>query len=286
LDEFESKNKAMLNAARRAREQEEANQQALINQQLADDAIALAQASSAQALGMPKAHLQPNLQGLGTQDLQSQLQPIDAQLPPGVNRAQIAKEPITDKVVGSAQSQSSQDLGVPKAHVQTNVQDLTIEGVKINRQLIDVDAGKPDSVLQGGVSAPANSSAAAVDTLSHNTSLNDSSADVSSDARDSTINSTSQEQAFSAAPSVSGRTQTLLGVKGILASSTHVRYNFKMYVKLTLTFFVLSFWTSNIAAIYPVKQRAVSGHLVRIQHLISEAESSPDASEPLALSQR
>jgi transcriptional regulator with GAF, ATPase, and Fis domain len=75
LDEFESKNKAMLNAARRAREQEEANQQALINQQLADNAIALAQASSAQALGMPDEHLQSNLQDVGAHVLPTNRQP-------------------------------------------------------------------------------------------------------------------------------------------------------------------------------------------------------------------
>jgi hypothetical protein len=70
----------------------------------------------------------------------------------------------------------------------------------------------------------------------------------------------------------------------LLARSARARHDLKMYVKLMLTFCVLSFWTSNIAAIYPAKQRVVSGSSVRITHLAAQGQASADVTELLPTS--
>ena len=274
LDDFESKNKAMLNAARRAREQEEANQQALINQQMADNAIALAQASSAQALGVSKEHLQSNRQ------------PLDAPLASGANLAQIAKEPMTDQVMGSAQNQSSQTLGVPKAHMQSNVQDVGIEVVKVNRQRIDVDAQARDAVLSGGAQTSVHSRAVAGAALAQELAVDEACAGAEVASGNALTVSPSQNSASVGAATASATSPAARGVHALMARSTRARHDVKMYVKLTLTFFVLSFWTSNIAAIYPAKQRVVSGTLVRDVQLAPHAEAGLGERASALLSKR
>ncbi len=274
LDDFESKNKAMLNAARRAREQEEANQQALINQQMADNAIALAQASSAQALGVSKEHLQSNRQ------------PLDAPLASGANLAQIAKEPMTDQVMGSAQNQSSQTLGVPKAHMQSNVQDVGVEVVKVNRQRIDVDAQARDAVLSGGAQTSVHSRAVAGAALAQELAVDEACAGAEVASGNALTVSPSQNSASVGAATASATSPAARGVHALMARSTRARHDVKMYVKLTLTFFVLSFWTSNIAAIYPAKQRVVSGTLVRDVQLAPHAEAGLGERASALLSKR
>ena len=283
LDDFESKNKVMLNAARRAREQEEANQQALINQQLADNAIALAQASSAQALGVPKEHLQSNLQDVGAQVLPTNRQPLEAPPASGAHLAQMAQQPLTDQVTGSAPSQSSQTLGVAKAHVQSNVQELGVEGVeKVNRQRIGMGSQTRDLLLGGEALATAQGSAASGAALAQDLQVEDTGIKAEGAPDSVQSASTSQTPARTAAAMASRPSQPSGGVHDLLARATRARHDIKMYVKLTLTFCVLSFWTSNIAAIYPAKQRVVSGSLVRMadqapQDLASQAERNRPA---------
>jgi len=257
LDDFESKNKGLLNEARRARAQEEANQQALINQQWADNAIAVAQASSAQALGVPKQHLQSNLQDLGTQAFASNLQPLAAPEAATAHPAQIGKDPIAEKSIGSAQSHVSQGLGVPKQHLQSNVQDVGLGVVKVNRQLIQADSAGRDLALDLGATDTQRASAASAPELLPSVAPRTPAENV-------------EVQAASAA-AAKAVTHALRGMHGLLDRSTRARRDFKVYVKLTLTFFVLSFWTSNISAIHPLKQRTVSGSLVRLQQLDPQA---------------
>ena len=271
LDEFESKNKTLLNAARRARAQEEANQQALLNQQLAENAIALGQASSEQTLGVPKEHLKSNLQGLGAQAMQSNLQPLDGSKQGASNLAKIAKDPITDKHIGSPQSQTSKDLSAPKAHLQTNLQDVGIDVVTVNRQSIDAHAQMHESSLSGGGQSPENSNTTSTAAASLAVAQGATFLDPAESTSTSDIIATPQTQTASDAAVVSANQRASDSVHALLIRSARARHDFKVYVKLTLTFFVLSFWTSNIAAIHPAKQRMVSGSLVRIQHL------SPDA---------
>ena len=257
LDDFESKNKGLLSEARRARAQEEANQQALVNQQWADNAIAVAQASSAQALGVPKQHLQSNLQDLGTQAFANNLQPLAPTEAATSHTAQIGKDPIADKSIGTAQSNLSQVLGVPKQHLQSNVQEVGIGVVKVNRQLIHADSAGSDLGLDFGATDTQHADAAS-DVALLPSVVPDTPAE----------NGEVQAASATAAAAV---THALRGMHALLDRSTRARHDFKVYVKLTLTFFVLSFWTSNIAAIHPLKQRIVSGSLVRIQQLDPQA---------------
>jgi len=267
LDDFESKNKTLLELARRARAQEEANQQALINQQLADNAIALAQAASAQTLGEAKEHEQSNLQGIGAQALTSNRQPLGTPLESAANQAPISKEPITDKVIGSSQSKSSQALGAPKEHLQSNLQDIGIEVLKGNRQLINGTSDARDLALSGAAPIPEMARAVTADALSQSAVQGRSAGNAGEQASTDTIATPMNSISSDAASGSAGSTgpQSARGVHVLLAHSARARHDFKVHVKLMVTFFVLSFWTSNIAAIYPVKQRMVSGSLVRIQ---------------------
>jgi hypothetical protein len=63
-------------------------------------------------------------------------------------------------VTGSAQNQSSQTLGVPEAHVQSNVQDVGIEMGKVNRQRLDMEDQAGDEVLSVGALASEHAGAA------------------------------------------------------------------------------------------------------------------------------
>ena len=286
LDDFESKNKEMLNEARCAREQEQANQQALINQQLADNAIALAQASSGQALGVPKEHLQSNLQDVGAQVLPTNRQPLAAPLASGTHLAQMAKEPHTDQVMGSAQTQSSQTLRVPKAHVQSNGQEVGIEAVKVNRQRIDMDDQARDAGLPAGALASEHAGATAGASLAQGLPVGEAAAGAGAESHTMQAVLTAQNSASSGAASASAKSPTSRGVHALLARSTRARHDVKMYVKLMLTFFVLSFWTSNIAAIYPAKQRVVSGSLLHSARLEPQAQGGLGERNASPLSQR
>ena len=271
LDEFESKNKALLNAARRARAQEEANQPALLNQPLTENPMNLAKALVEQTWGVSKEHLQSYEQGPGAHVVQINRQPLAGSKQSLANPTHMAKEPINDQHVGSLQSQSSKDLSAPKAHLQTNVQDVGIDVVTLNRQRIEVDTPRGDLSLSGEEPSPENSGKTTVTFSSQPVTHDMSSMDSVALTNTPDSLSASWPPIVSATTLATANQRATDSVHTLLMRSARARYNFKLYVKMTLTFFVLSFWTSNIAAIHPTQQRAVSGSLVRLQHHLPDA---------------
>jgi len=272
LNKFETKNKSLLNNVRANTNKESSRDPAFENQdskanktRVANEAIK----DNLQSLASQKVD-EVNKATVAKEAIKDNLQAI-ASSQTLVNKAAVAKEPIQDNKQAIASSAvAANKAGVAKEAIEDNLQSIAVNpvnsndasvakvGFSSNRQAVNNGSQILDASIASNPAddAPVNTSDA----------LEISSAGVFASQTEIDPNQSSAEtqiktSAAVEAPITFKKRQSPLA--SIFRNNQPSKYSFKFYARVLATFFVMSLWTSNIAATRLDMGSMVFGHLTR-----------------------
>lgn len=272
LNKFETKNKSLLNNVRANTNKESSRDPAFENQdskanktRVANEAVK----DNLQSLASQKVD-EVNKATVAKEAIKDNLQAI-ASSQTLVNKAAFAKEPIQDNKQAIASSAvAANKAGVAKEAIEDNLQSIAVKpvnsndasvakvGFSSNRQAVNNGSQILDASIASNPAddAPVNTSDA----------LEISSAGVFASQTEIDPNQSSAEtqiktSAAVEAPITFKKRQSPLA--SIFRNNQPSKYSFKFYARVLATFFVMSLWTSNIAATRLDMGSMVFGHLTR-----------------------
>ena len=272
LNKFETKNKSLLNNVRANTNKESSRDPAFENQD-----------SKANKTRVANEAVKDNLQSLASQKVDE------------VNKATVAKEAIKDNLQAIASSQTLVNKpAVAKEPIQDNKQAIASSAVAANKAGLKKEAIEDN--LQSIAVNPVNSNDASVAKVgfsSNRQAVNNGSqildASIASNPADDSPVNTSDALEISSAGVFASQTEidpnqssaetqikTSAAVEApitfkkrqsplasIFRNNQPSKYSFKFYARVLATFFVMSLWTSNIAATRLDMGSMVFGHLTR-----------------------
>jgi len=272
LNKFETKNKSLLNNVRANTNKESSRDPAFENQdskvnktRVANEAVK----DNLQSLASQKVD-EVNKATVAKEAIKDNKQAI-ASSQTLVNKAAVAKEPIQDNKQAIASSAvAANKAGVAKEAIEDNLQSIAVNpvnsndasvakvGFSSNRQAVNNGSQILDASIASNPAddAPVNTSDA----------LEISSAGVFASQTEIDPNQSSAEtqiktSAAVEAPITFKKRQSPLA--SIFRNNQPSKYSFKFYARVLATFFVMSLWTSNIAATRLDMGSMVFGHLTR-----------------------
>ena len=272
LNKFETKNKSLLNNVRANTNKESSRDPAFENQdskanktRVANEAVK----DNLQSLASQKVD-EVNKATVAKEAIKDNKQAI-ASSQTLVNKAAFAKEPIQDNKQAIASSAvAANKAGVAKEAIEDNLQSIAVNpvnsndasvakvGFSSNRQAVNNGSQILDASIASNPAddAPVNTSDA----------LEISSAGVFASQTEIDPNQSSAEtqiktSAAVEAPITFKKRQSPLA--SIFRNNQPSKYSFKFYARVLATFFVMSLWTSNIAATRLDMGSMVFGHLTR-----------------------
>jgi hypothetical protein len=273
LNKFETKNKNLLNNVRVSTNKESSREPAFENQE-----------SKANKAKVAKAAVKDNLQSLASQQaeetnkltvakeaIKDNKQAI-ASSQTMANKASVAKEAIKDNNQAIASSTvASNKARVKKEAIEDNLQSIAVKpvnandasvakvGFSSNRQPVANGSQILDASIASNPTddAPVNSSDA-LDISSAGVFASQSETDRSQSSAETQI----ETSAAMEAPITFKKRQSPLA--SIFRNKQPSKYSFKFYARVLATFFVMSLWTSNIAATRLDMGSMVFGLLMRI----------------------
>jgi len=272
LNKFETKNKSLLNNVRANTNKESSRDPAFENQdskanktRVANEAVK----DNLQSLASQKVD-EVNKATVAKEAIKDNLQAI-ASSQTLVNKAAFAKEPIQDNKQAIASSAvAANKAGVAKEAIEDNLQSIAVNPVNSN----DASVAKVgfssnrQAVNNGSQILDASIASNPADDSPVNTSdaLEISSAGVFASQTEIDPNQSSAEtqiktSAAVEAPITFKKRQSPLA--SIFRNNQPSKYSFKFYARVLATFFVMSLWTSNIAATRLDMGSMVFGHLTR-----------------------
>lgn len=272
LNKFETKNKSLLNNVRANTNKESSRDPAFENQdskanktRVANEAVK----DNLQSLASQKVD-EVNKATVAKEAIKDNKQAI-ASSQTLVNKAAVAKEPIQDNKQAIASSAvAANKAGLKKEAIEDNLQSIAVNpvnsndasvakvGFSSNRQAVNNGSQILDASIASNPAddAPVNTSDA----------LEISSAGVFASQTEIDPNQSSAEtqiktSAAVEAPITFKKRQSPLA--SIFRNNQPSKYSFKFYARVLATFFVMSLWTSNIAATRLDMGSMVFGHLTR-----------------------
>jgi uncharacterized tellurite resistance protein B-like protein len=272
LNKFETKNKSLLNNVRANTNKESSRDPAFENQdskanktRVANEAVK----DNLQSLASQKVD-EVNKATVAKEAIKDNKQAI-ASSQTLVNKAAVAKEPIQDNKQAIASSAvAANKAGVAKEAIEDNLQSIAVNPVNSN----DASVAKVgfssnrQAVNNGSQILDASIASNPADDSPVNTSdaLEISSAGVFASQTEIDPNQSSAEtqiktSAAVEAPITFKKRQSPLA--SIFRNNQPSKYSFKFYARVLATFFVMSLWTSNIAATRLDMGSMVFGHLTR-----------------------
>ncbi len=278
LNKFEAKNKSLLN-----------NVRANTNKESAKDPVFDKQASEANKATVAKEAIKDNKQavpvsaaltnktGVAKEAIEDNLQSV-ADKANAANKVTAAKEVIKDnKQAIASSSPIANKAGVAKASIEDNLQSVSDQpvltndarvgkvGFTTNRQPL-LNTNQP--LQSSGELKPAEGlSAKGSDLLEINSDVAFAS-QLEAEPDQSNSQSQIEKNAATDVPVTFKKKQSPLS--DIFRNKKPSKYSFKLYVRVIATFFVMSLWTSNIAATRLDMGSMVFGHLLRISSDQSE----------------
>lgn len=272
LNKFETKNKSLLNNVRANTNKESSRDPAFENQD-----------SKANKTRVANEAVKDNLQSLASQKvdevnkatvtkeaIKDNLQAI-ASSQTLVNKAAVAKEPIQDNKQAIASSAvAANKAGLKKEAIEDNLQSIAVNPVNSNDASVAKVGFSSNRQAVNNASHTLHASIASnpADDAPVNTSdaLEISSAGVFASQTEIDPNQSSAEtqiktSAAVEAPITFKKRQSPLA--SIVRNNQPSKYSFKFYARVLATFFVMSLWTSNIAATRLDMGSMVFGHLTR-----------------------
>ena len=273
LNKFETKNKSLLNNVRANTNKESSRDPAFENQdskanktRVANEAVK----DNLQSLASQKAD-EVNKITVAKEAIKDNKQAI-ASSQTLVNKVVVAKEAIKDNNQAIASSAvASNKVGVKKEAIEDNLQSIAVKpvnandasvakvGFSSNRQPVANGSQILDDSIASNPTddAPVNSSDA-LDISSVGVFASQSETDRSQSSAETQI----ETSAAMEAPITFKKRQSPLA--SIFRNKQPSKYSFKFYARVLATFFVMSLWTSNIAATRLDMGSMVFGHLMRI----------------------
>lgn len=272
LNKFETKNKSLLNNVRANTNKESSRDPAFENQdskanktRVANEAVK----DNLQSLASQKVD-EVNKATVAKEAIKDNKQAI-ASSQTLVNKAAVAKEPIQDNKQAIASSAvAANKAGLKKEAIEDNLQSIAVNPVNSN----DASVAKVgfssnrQAVNNGSQILDASIASNPADDSPVNTSdaLEISSAGVFASQTEIDPNQSSAEtqiktSAAVEAPITFKKRQSPLA--SIFRNNQPSKYSFKFYARVLATFFVMSLWTSNIAATRLDMGSMVFGHLTR-----------------------
>lgn len=272
LNKFETKNKSLLNNVRANTNKESSRDPAFENQdskanktRVANEAVK----DNLQSLASQKVD-EVNKATVAKEAIKDNKQAI-ASSQTLVNKAAVAKEPIQDNKQAIASSAvAANKAGVAKEAIEDNLQSIAVNPVNSNDASVAKVGFSSNRQAVNNASHTLHASIASnpADDAPVNTSdaLEISSAGVFASQTEIDPNQSSAEtqiktSAAVEAPITFKKRQSPLA--SIFRNNQPSKYSFKFYARVLATFFVMSLWTSNIAATRLDMGSMVFGHLTR-----------------------
>ncbi len=278
LNKFEVKNKSLLNNVRANTNKESAKDPVFDKQASeANKATAEKEAIKDNKQAVPVSVATTNKAGVAKEAIEDNLQSV-ADKANAANKVTAAKEVIKDnKQAIASSSPIANKAGVAKASIEDNLQSVSVQpvltndarvgkvGFTTNRQPL-LNTNQP--LQSSGELKPAEGlSAKGSDLLEINSDVAFAS-QLEAEPDQSNSQSQIEKNAATDVPVTFKKKQSPLS--DIFRNKKPSKYSFKLYVRVIATFFVMSLWTSNIAATRLDMGSMVFGHLLRISSDQSE----------------
>ncbi len=278
LNKFEAKNKSLLNNVRANTNKESAKDPVFDKQASeANKATAEKEAIKDNKQAVPVSAALTNKTGVAKEAIEDNLQSV-ADKANAANKVTAAKEVIKDnKQAIASSSPIANKAGVAKASIEDNLQSVSVQpvltndarvgkvGFTTNRQPL-LNTNQP--LQSSGELKPAEGlSAKGSDLLEINSDVAFAS---QLEAEPDQSNSQSQIEKNAATDVSVTFKKKQSPLSDIFRNKKPSKYSFKLYVRVIATFFVMSLWTSNIAATRLDMGSMVFGHLLRISSDQSE----------------
>ncbi len=278
LNKFEVKNKSLLNNVRANTNKESAKDPVFDKQASeANKATAEKEAIKDNKQAVPVSAALTNKTGVAKEAIEDNLQSV-ADKANAANKVTAAKEVIKDnKQAIASSSPIANKAGVAKASIEDNLQSVSVQpvltndarvgkvGFTTNRQPL-LNTNQP--LQSSGELKPAEGlSAKGSDLLEINSDVAFAS-QLEAEPDQSNSQSQIEKNAATDVPVTFKKKQSPLS--DIFRNKKPSKYSFKLYVRVIATFFVMSLWTSNIAATRLDMGSMVFGHLLRISSDQSE----------------
>ena len=278
LNKFEAKNKSLLNNVRANTNKESAKDPVFDKQASeANKATAEKEAIKDNKQAVPVSAALTNKTGVAKEAIEDNLQSV-ADKANAANKVTAAKEVIKDnKQAIASSSPIANKAGVAKESIEDNLQSVSVQpvltndarvgkvGFTTNRQPL-LNTNQP--LQSSGELKPAEGlSAKGSDLLEINSDVAFAS---QLEAEPDQSNSQSQIEKNAATDVSVTFKKKQSPLSDIFRNKKPSKYSFKLYVRVIATFFVMSLWTSNIAATRLDMGSMVFGHLLRISSDQSE----------------